>query len=50
MLGLFSGLSIKEKKEDDEIISSKETKNGGIHENSYGYVSLWLGGKKSSTF
>lgn len=28
MLGLFSGLSIKEKKEDDEIISSKETKMG----------------------
>lgn len=30
MLGLFSGLSIKEKKEDDENISSKETKTGEV--------------------
>lgn len=30
MLGLFSGLSIKEKKEDYEIISSKETKTGEL--------------------
>lgn len=30
MLVLFSGLSIKQRREDDEIISSKETKTGEL--------------------